>query len=121
MEEVSESREIIRQIKNDMKLLMQGKKDRYVHGCPARRSGMGRSVVRIFWSEDFVQIFGTGFLVSHVLRHELRKEGSMQILQLKCLNEKCQLKVKDESEKTENAKNQLNNKRQSHQERFNSS
>ena len=30
MEEVSESREIIRQIKNDMKLLMQGKKDRYV-------------------------------------------------------------------------------------------
>ena len=44
----------------------------------------------------------------------------MQILQLKCLNEKCQLKVKDECEKTENAKNQLNNKRQSHQERFNS-
>jgi len=42
----------------------------------------------------------------------------MQILQLKCLNEKCQLKVKDEWEKTENAKNQLNNKRQSHQERF---
>lgn len=75
MEEVSESREIIRQIKNDMKLLMQGKKD----------------------------------------RHALRKEGSMQILQLKCLNEKCQLKVKDEWEKTENAKNQLNNKRQSHQ------
>jgi len=34
MEEVSESREIIRQIKDDMKLLMQGKKDRFVHGCP---------------------------------------------------------------------------------------
>ena len=45
----------------------------------------------------------------------------MQILQLKCLNEKCQLIVKDEWEKTEIAKNQLNNKRQSHQERFNSS
>ena len=30
MEEVSESREIIRQIKNDMKLLMEGKKDRLV-------------------------------------------------------------------------------------------
>ena len=58
---------------------------------------------------------------NHGFRHELRKEGSMQILQLKCLNEKCQLKVKDEWEKTENAKNQLNNKRQSHQERFNSS
>ena len=32
MEEVSESREIIRQIKNDMKLLMEGKKDRLVIG-----------------------------------------------------------------------------------------
>lgn len=37
MEEVSESREIIRQIKNDMKLLMQGKKDRYVRNLQVRR------------------------------------------------------------------------------------
>jgi len=75
MEEVKEAREIIRQIKNDMKSMMEKKKD----------------------------------------RHELRKEGSLQILQLKCLNEKCQIKIKEEWEKTEDAKNQLNNKRQNYQ------
>ena len=56
MEEVSESREIIRQIKDDMKLLMQGKKDRFVHGCPARRSGMVRSVVRGFCPDFWYRI-----------------------------------------------------------------
>ena len=60
MEEVSESREIIRQIKDDMKLLMQGKKDRYVLYTiymVARPAGLEWSGP---WSENFVQIFGTG-------------------------------------------------------------
>ena len=53
MEEVSESREIIRQIKDDMKLLMQGKKDRYVLYTiymVARPAGLEWSGP---WSEDF--------------------------------------------------------------------
>ena len=43
MEEVSESREIIRQIKNDMKLLMEGKKDRLVKSANNQRP-------RSFWT-----------------------------------------------------------------------
>ena len=114
MEEVSESREIIRQIKNDMKLLMEGKKDRLVKSANNQRP-------RSFWTVRRVSLRSSKYEDNspyHDFRHELRKEGSMQILQLKCLNETCQLKVKDEWDKTENAKNQLNNKRQNHQEQF---
>lgn len=48
-------------------------------------------------------------------RNDLRKEGALQILQLKCLNERSQLNLKSEWDKTENAKTQLNIKRQGFQ------